>query len=89
MDTCDMACAVTADQIASALAPPDDPTWRLAALCYLAIEPTGLQSLLLAFPELLAGAIVVDIVLGKWRGLRLLEYLRFFDLTRRSDRWAP
>jgi hypothetical protein len=64
-------------------------TLGLAALCYLAIEPTGLQSVLLAFPELLVGAIGVDIVLGKWRGLRLLEYLRFLDLTRRSDRWAP
>jgi transglutaminase-like putative cysteine protease len=64
-------------------------TLGLAALCYLAIDPTGLQSVLLAFPELLVGAIVVDIVLGKWRGLRLLEYLRFLDLTRRSDRWAP
>jgi transglutaminase-like putative cysteine protease len=64
-------------------------TLGLAALCYLAIEPTGLQSVLLAFPELLIGAIVVDVVLGKWRGLRLLEYLRFFDLTKRSDRWAP
>lgn len=64
-------------------------TLGLAVLCYLAIEPTGLQSVLLSFPELLIGAIVIDIGLGKWRGLRLLEYLRFFDLTRRSDRWAP
>ena len=63
-------------------------TLALAALCYLAIESTGLQSLLLAFPELLVGAILIDIVLGKWRGLRLLEYLRFLDLTKRSDRWA-
>jgi 7 transmembrane helices usually fused to an inactive transglutaminase/Transglutaminase-like superfamily len=64
-------------------------TLGLAALCYLAIDPTGLQSVLLAFPELLVTAIVVDVVLGKWRGLRLLEYLRFLDLTRRSDRWTP
>lgn len=64
-------------------------TLGLAAVCYLAIDGTGLQSLLLAFPELLVGAITADIALGKWRGLRLLEYLRFFDLTRRSDRWAP
>jgi transglutaminase-like putative cysteine protease len=64
-------------------------TLGLAALCYVAIETTGLQSLLLTFPELLLGAIAVDIGLGKWRGLRLMEYLRFFDLTRRSDRWAP
>jgi transglutaminase-like putative cysteine protease len=64
-------------------------TLGLAAVCYLAIDTTGLQSMLLAFPELLIGAIAIDIGLGKWRGLRLLEYLRFFDLTRRSDRWAP
>lgn len=64
-------------------------TVGLAALCYLAIDGTGLQSILLAFPELLVVAVGVDIALGKWRGLRLLEYLRFFDLTRRSDRWTP
>ena len=40
-------------------------TLGLAALCYLAIETTGLQSVLLAFPELLVGAIVVDVVLGQ------------------------
>jgi len=63
-------------------------TLGLAAVCYLAIDTTGLQSMLLAFPELLIGAIAIDIGLGKWRGLRLLEYLRFFDLTRRSGPWA-
>jgi len=64
-------------------------TLGLAVICYLAIETTGLQSLLLAFPELLLATILIDVGLGKWRGLRLLEYLRFFDLTRRSDRWTP
>jgi len=64
-------------------------TLVLSALCYVVIEGTGLQSRLLAYPEILIAAIVLDVVLGKWRGLRLLEYGRFFDLTRRSDRWAP
>jgi transglutaminase-like putative cysteine protease len=64
-------------------------TLVLSALCYVVIESTGLQSRLLTYPEILVAAIVVDVVLGKWRGLRLLEYVRFFDLTRRSDRWAP
>ena len=64
-------------------------TLGLSAVCYLTIEGTGLQSVLLAYPELLAGALVIDVVLGKWRGLRLVEYLRFLDLTRRSDRWTP
>jgi transglutaminase-like putative cysteine protease len=64
-------------------------TLAVAMLCYLAIEMSGLQSVLLCFPELLLGAIAIDVGLGKWRGLRLLEYVRFLDLTRRSDRWAP
>jgi transglutaminase-like putative cysteine protease len=64
-------------------------TLAISALCYLAIETTGLQSMLLCYPELLLGAIAVDIGLGKWRGLRMLEYVRFLDLTRRADRWAP
>lgn len=65
-------------------------TLLLATLCYLAVESTGLQSLVLVFPEMLLAAIVVDVALGKWRGLRLLEYLRFFDLTRRMEKpWRP
>jgi hypothetical protein len=64
-------------------------TLLLSALCYVAVEETGLQSLLLTFPELLLVAIVADIALGKWRGLRALEYLRFFDLAKPSNRWAP
>ncbi|HUI27348.1 MAG TPA: 7TM domain-containing protein [Candidatus Kryptonia bacterium] len=65
-------------------------TLLLAATCYLAVESTGLQSIVLVFPEVLIGAIVIDVVLGKWRGLRLLEYARFFDLTRRVEKpWRP
>lgn len=55
-------------------------TLLLSSLCYMAVEWGGLQSLLLSFPEILVLAIVVDIVLGKWRGLRLLEYRRFWSL---------
>ncbi|MBI1817198.1 MAG: hypothetical protein HYR72_19680 [Deltaproteobacteria bacterium] len=61
-------------------------TLLLAVVCYLAVETTGLQSVVLVFPEVLLIAIVVDVALGKWRGLRLLEYIRFFDLTRRSEK---
>jgi len=64
-------------------------TLGLSALCYVTVEMTQLQSLLLACPELLLGAIAIDVGLGKWRGLRLLEYARFFDLTRGSYRWNP
>ncbi len=57
-------------------------TLLLACLCYLAIERTGLQSLLLAFPELILVSVALNVALGKWRGLRVLEYLRFRDFAR-------
>jgi hypothetical protein len=52
-------------------------TLALAVVCYLVVELGGLQSLLLAYPEILLGTVAVDVALGKWRGLRLLEYVRF------------
>ena len=38
---------------------------------------------MLAFPETLLGVIALEVLIGKWRGLRLLEYVRFGDLARR------
>lgn len=61
-------------------------TLFLACLCYLAIARAGLQSVVLAFPEIIAGAILLNILLGKFRGLRLLEYLRFGVLGRGAER---
>jgi hypothetical protein len=52
-------------------------TLALAVVCYLVVELGGLQSLLLAYPEMLLGTVAVNVALGKWRGLRLLEYVRF------------
>jgi transglutaminase-like putative cysteine protease len=57
-------------------------TLCLSIVCYLAVDGAGLQSLVLAFPELLLGAVAFDVLLGKWRGLRLLEYARFARLAR-------
>jgi len=61
-------------------------TLLLAVVCYLSVETTGLQTVVLVFPEVLLAAIAIDIGLGKWRGLRLLEYFRFLDLTRREEK---
>ncbi len=60
-------------------------TWNtllVCAACYLTIEWAGLQSIVLSFPEVLIGVVALEIAIGKWRGLRLLEYLRFADLGR-------
>jgi hypothetical protein len=59
-------------------------TLLVCAACYLTIEWTGLQSIILSFPEILVAVVALEVLLGKWRGLRLLEYLRFYDLVRRG-----
>jgi len=58
-------------------------TLLLACLCYLVIARAGLQSVVLAYPEVIVAAIVLNVLLGKFRGLRLLEYVRFGALGRR------
>jgi transglutaminase-like putative cysteine protease len=59
-------------------------TVLVCAACYLTIEWAGLQSIVLSFPELLVGVVALEVLIGKWRGLRLLEYPRFYDLVRRE-----
>jgi len=57
-------------------------TLIVCAACYGTIEWGGIQSIVLSFPEVLIGVVALEIAIGKWRGLRLLEYLRFSDLGR-------
>ncbi len=61
-------------------------TLIMACICYLSIETLGLQSIVLAFPEVILVAVGLNVALGKWRGLRLTEYLRFADLARERPR---
>lgn len=60
-------------------------TLLVCAACYLTIEWGGLQSIVLSYPEVLIGVVALEIAIGKWRGLRLLEYVRFSDLGRARD----
>ena len=59
-------------------------TLGLSLACYLVVDRGGLQSLVLAFPEILLATVVFDVLLGKWRGLRLLEYTRFLAAVRHA-----
>ncbi|MCA9370648.1 MAG: hypothetical protein KC680_01660 [Candidatus Peregrinibacteria bacterium] len=53
----------------------------LAALvCVFIVQLAFLQSLILAYPELILITIVMNIFLGKWTGLRLVEYFRFQEV---------
>jgi hypothetical protein len=51
-----------------------------ALICVLIVSRPFLQSFLLAYPEVILLTIVVDAALGKWTGLRLVEYFRFKEV---------
>jgi hypothetical protein len=45
--------------------------------CYLVMNATTFQILFLTFPELILVVVLMDIWLGHWIGLRVLEHVRF------------
>ncbi|MDA1208834.1 MAG: hypothetical protein O2904_02260 [bacterium] len=51
-----------------------------AMLCVFIVQWAWLQSIILAYPELILLTIVVDVFLGRWSGLRLVEYFRFREV---------
>ncbi len=59
-------------------------TLLVALVSYACIENTDLRPLLLAFPELLVGIIGLELVIGCWRGMRLVEYVRFARVLRQA-----
>ncbi|PIR54189.1 hypothetical protein COU75_02025 [Candidatus Peregrinibacteria bacterium CG10_big_fil_rev_8_21_14_0_10_42_8] len=53
----------------------------LAALfCVFIVQWAFLQSLILAYPELILFTVLINIFLGRWTGLRLVEYFRFREV---------
>lgn len=55
------------------------------AACYTVMDSLFLQSAFLAFPELLLVVIALNMWLGKWIGIRLVEFIRFRRLIFRQS----
>lgn len=53
-----------------------------ALLCVVLVRWPAFQSLILAYPELVLLTIPLNIFLGRWTGLRLVEYFRFREVFR-------
>ncbi len=60
-------------------------TLLVALASHVGIENTDLRPLVLAFPELLMAVMGVEVLLGCWRGLRLMEYIRFARVLRQAE----
>jgi hypothetical protein len=52
-------------------------TLLVASVAYLAMNSTSMEAFFLAFPELFFAIIGINLLLGQWIGLRVLEYFRF------------
>lgn len=52
-------------------------TLIVIAACYAVMDSLFMQSLVLAFPELLLVVVALNLWLGKWIGIRVMEFLRF------------
>lgn len=52
----------------------------VSVICYYVVNWDFLKTLVLSYPELILLTILVNILLGKWSGLRLSEYLRFKEI---------
>jgi len=53
---------------------------------YVVMSSLFMQSLIIAFPELLLFLIILNLWLGKWVGMRLSEYVRFRKLIFKGSR---
>ncbi len=52
-------------------------TLAVMLACYAVMNSLALQVLLIGFPEVLLLVVAADLYLGRWVGVRLLEYVRF------------
>ena len=52
-------------------------TLIVISACYAVMDSLFMQSLILAFPELLLIVIALNLWLGKWIGIRVMEFVRF------------
>jgi hypothetical protein len=56
-------------------------TLFVASCVFVAIQSLWLKNFVLSYPlPAFAAAILINIALGKWTGLRMAEYIRFRDL---------
>ena len=54
-------------------------------VCFWLIQWPYLQSLILGHPELILLLLLFNYVLGRWTGLRLMEYVRFREVMKHSE----
>lgn len=60
-------------------------TLLLSIGCYFIVSWQLLRTVIISYPEIVILCIPLNILLGRWTGLRLTEYMRFRNLVRHSQ----
>jgi len=60
-------------------------TLFVSIVAYLLITEEVVQSFMLSYPEVIILILIIDIFLGKWTGLRLVERIRFREIFRHVE----
>lgn len=58
----------------------------VSLICYLIVGEWGyLQTMMLAHPEIIFLFLLADVILGKFTGLRITEYIRFREVIKKAE----
>lgn len=57
----------------------------VSLVCFLIVQSDILQSMIIAYPELILLTIVANIFMGRWTGLRLSEVVRFREIFKHME----
>lgn len=60
-------------------------TTAVSLICYYVVELRYLQNLILGHPEIILLLIIFNYILGRWTGLRLMEYVRFREVMKHTE----
>lgn len=60
-------------------------TTVVSLICYSVVEWHYLQNLILGHPEIILLLLVFNYILGRWPGLRLMEYVRFREVMKHAE----
>ncbi|PIZ76669.1 hypothetical protein COY05_00240 [Candidatus Peregrinibacteria bacterium CG_4_10_14_0_2_um_filter_38_24] len=60
-------------------------TMAVSILCYELVEWEYMQTLMLAYPELILLLLLINVLLSRWTGLRLTEIFRFREVMKHAE----
>lgn len=60
-------------------------TTLVSLICYFFVQWDVVQNLMLGHPEIIFLLLIFNYILGRWTGLRLLEYVRFREVMKHTE----